>query len=295
MSGNANGVEVGAIGDCHSANFPMDDEGKVYHLAVKKGDVANRILTSGDVERIRRIATSTPGFHVLHDHKAPRLFEVYTGTYKGVEVSLVASLMGIANMDFTIRELRHVVDGPMAVIRFGTCGTPQESIDIGDICIANEGYMVLRNPDSFNPRVPEDKRPEPYTITGSFPTDSELTELLKAKVLEHLPAEKVHVGSNASADSFYGAQGRITEDFKDCNEKIVEKMLEKHPDTCIIEMESAHMMHLAECATVPIHTAACAVVLAQRKKDQFLDQETKHQREVVVGISALDAITEFKM
>jgi len=286
---------VTEMADCKDANFPMTPDGEVYHLGVKKGQVANRIVTSGDVARIERIAKTTEGFEIEFEHQSPRLFKIITGTYKGKRVSLVASLMGIPNMDFTIRELRAVIDGPMAVIRIGTCGTPRDEINVGDICIANEGYYILRNPDGFNPRVPEDKRPEKYTITASFPTDKKLTELLYQKITEHVPMDKIHRGSNASADSFYGSQGRLTPHFADDNEGLIDRLLEVHPDTCIIEMESAHMMHLAECATDPIKCSACAIVLAQRRSGQFLEQAVKHQREVAVGISALDAIVEIDL
>lgn len=285
---------VTALGDCSDANFPMTAEGEVYHLGVKKGQVANRIVTSGDVERIDRIAKNTVGFEKVFERQPPRLFKIYTGTYKGVMVSLVASLMGIPNMDFTIRELRAIVDGPMVVVRLGTCGTPQKDIKVGDICIATEGYMVLRNPDGFNPRIPPEKRPEEYYITEAIPSDKKLTELLLDNVIKHVPREIVHLGSNASADSFYGSQGRITPYFKDDNKDIIEKMLEKHKDTAIIEMESAHMMHLAECATTPIYCTACAIVLAQRRSNDFLDQERKHELETHVGVSALDTVAEFE-
>lgn len=282
------------LGDCSDANFPMTADGEVYHLGVKKGQVANRVVTSGDVERINRIA-KTPGFEIKFERQSPRLFKIITGTYKGVEVSLVASLMGIPNMDFTIREMRAVVDGPMVIVRLGTCGTPKEDISVGDICIATEGYMVLRNPDGFSRRIPESTRPNKYVITEAIPSNEKLTHLLKEKILEHIEEDKVHVGSNASADSFYGSQGRITPQFKDDNTDLIDAMLLKHPNTCIIEMESAHMMHLAECATTPICCTACAIVLAQRRSGAFLDQETKHNREVAVGVSALNAVAEFEL
>eukprot|EP00766_Chilomastix_caulleryi_P003546 gnl/Chilomastix_caulleri/464.p1 GENE.gnl/Chilomastix_caulleri/464~~gnl/Chilomastix_caulleri/464.p1 ORF type:complete len:295 (+),score=90.80 gnl/Chilomastix_caulleri/464:105-989(+) len=294
MSDSKLDAGITKLGDCSNANFPMTADGEVYHLGIKKGQVANRVVTSGDVERINRIAT-TPGFEVKFERQAPRLFKIITGTYKGVEVSLVASLMGIPNMDFTVRELRAVVDGPMAIIRLGTCGTPKDEISIGDICVAREGYMVLRNPDGFNPRIPTPIRPSKYIITEAIPSNKELTDILKAKFIEKLGEDKVHEGSNASADSFYGSQGRLTPQFRDDNEELIDTLLYRHPSTCIIEMESAHMMHLAECATSPIYCTACAIVLAQRRSGGFLDQDTKHNRELIAGLTSLETIIEFKL
>lgn len=34
--------------------------------------------------------------------------------------------MGFANTDFTVVESRYCVKGPMAMIRIGTCGSPDE-------------------------------------------------------------------------------------------------------------------------------------------------------------------------
>lgn len=56
--------------------------------------------------------------------------------------------MGIPNMDFTVRELRYVAEGPMAVVRVGTCGSPAET-KVGEITVPTKFHTVLRLPDGF--------------------------------------------------------------------------------------------------------------------------------------------------
>jgi uridine phosphorylase len=76
------------------ANFPRDSEGKVYHMSVRLGEVANRILTVGDHVRARRIAkhldSEEESGHPLFEQSSQRGFLTITGRYKGVPVSIIA-------------------------------------------------------------------------------------------------------------------------------------------------------------------------------------------------------------
>lgn len=54
------------------------------------------------------------------------------------------------NMDFVVREARAIVTGPMAIIRFGTCGGLQAAVAPGSVIVAGKGSVcVTRNPDAF--------------------------------------------------------------------------------------------------------------------------------------------------
>lgn len=76
------------------ANFPRDAEGRVYHIGVKQGDVANRILTVGDHVRAKRIAqlldSEEEAGHPVFEKLSQRGFLTITGRYKGVPVSIIA-------------------------------------------------------------------------------------------------------------------------------------------------------------------------------------------------------------
>lgn len=77
-----------------NANFPRDEDNRVYHLGVKLGDVANRILTVGDHVRARKIAayldTEEECGHPTFERLSQRGFLTITGRYKGVPVSIMA-------------------------------------------------------------------------------------------------------------------------------------------------------------------------------------------------------------
>lgn len=77
-----------------NANFPRDAEGRVYHIGVKQGQVANRILTVGDHVRARAIAqcldSEAEAGHPVFVNVSQRNFLTITGRYKGVPVSIMA-------------------------------------------------------------------------------------------------------------------------------------------------------------------------------------------------------------
>lgn len=52
-------------------------------------------------------------------------------------------------MDFLVREVRAVVDGPMVIMRFGTCGTVDPTVKVGTIAVCAEAVAITRNVDAF--------------------------------------------------------------------------------------------------------------------------------------------------
>jgi uridine phosphorylase len=77
-----------------NANFPRDSEGRVYHIGVRYGEVANRILTVGDPARAKAIArwldTEKESGRPVFTKQSHRGFLTITGRYKGVPVSIMA-------------------------------------------------------------------------------------------------------------------------------------------------------------------------------------------------------------
>jgi hypothetical protein len=80
----------------------------------------------------------------LHANPPPSPPHHRAGRYQGVPVSVVTTLMGMANMDFVVRECRAVIDGQMAVVRLGTCGALQPPAGLGKMLIASEGAVCVR-------------------------------------------------------------------------------------------------------------------------------------------------------
>ena len=68
----------------------------------------------------------------------------YAGRFEGCPVSIVSTMMGMANMDFVVRECQAVVEGPLAMIRLGTCGALQPPAHLGNFLVASEGSVCVR-------------------------------------------------------------------------------------------------------------------------------------------------------
>ncbi|KAJ3204237.1 hypothetical protein HDU67_009695, partial [Dinochytrium kinnereticum] len=99
-----------------NANFPLDAEGRTYHVGTKIGETANRVLTVGDPSRANLIAElldASPAPTRVHSKRG---FLTITGAFQGTPVSIVAIGMGVSMMDFFVREVRAVVEGPMAIV-----------------------------------------------------------------------------------------------------------------------------------------------------------------------------------
>ncbi|CAO3672115.1 unnamed protein product [Rhizopus stolonifer] len=291
------------------ANFPRDAEGKVYHMDVKQGEIANRILTVGDHVRARRIAkyldSEEESGHPVFEKSSQRGFLTITGRYKGVPVSIVAIGMGTSMMDFFVRETRASTEGTVAIIRFGSCGSLTPSAPAGAVIIPKAGFCIRRNFDYFaeNSLYPELKD-KPYLFSGTFPADQEITNILSGHIKEALvPIEKEGLfvgpvltdGLNADGCSFYSSQGRTDANFWDDNEGVLQEIVSTYPETHSIEMETSVLFHLANCARKPVRVAGCMQVFADRLGNKFIHPEIVAALEPAVGKACLDALIEVEI
>ena len=248
--------------------------------------VANRIVSVGHPQRAALIAEHLDD--VRFTHASSRGFTTYTGTFEGVEMSVIAIGMGPPMMDFMVREVRNVVQGPMAVVRFGTCGGLREDVAVGTVAVASEGaVMVHRDYDAFM----EGSGGGGYRVSGVCPADGELSALLRSELEAELPL--VAAGLNVTADSFYAGQGRHDPHFDDRNGSVVEELCAKHPSATSCEMETFQLFHLARCSRAgdsKVRAAAAAIVVANRPTGAVADGSTVKNAERAGGLAALRAL-----
>jgi uridine phosphorylase len=109
----------------------------------------------------------------------------------------------------------------------------------------------------------------------------------------------VVAGINASADSFYSSQGRISENFHDFNSKVISN-LEARPELATLkclEMETHHLLDLARCSTkkAKIYAAGAAMVIANRHTLEGIDKQTLCELEEIGGRAGLEALIAFPL
>ncbi|CAM0142747.1 hypothetical protein VKS41_002691 [Umbelopsis sp. WA50703] len=294
-----------------NANFPRDSEGRVYHIGVRYGEVANRILTVGDPARAKAIArwldTEKESGRPVFTKQSHRGFLTITGRYKGVPVSIMAIGMGNCMMDFFVRETRAVTTGTLAIIRFGSCGSLSPKAPTGSVVIPKGGYCIRKNLEYF---VKEKNRlfkgpVEPYLISGVFDADEEMSAILTKeleKAIEPISGKEgvgsvIANGLNADGCSFYSSQGRKDPAFWDDNDGVIQEALKAHPETVSLEMETSMLFHLAECAREqnPIKAAGCMQVFADRVGNGFIHPDTVAVLEPAVGKAVLEALTQVQV
>ena len=119
------------------------------------GEIAPHVLLPGDPGRARLIAEQyfDGGQLVM----ANREFHSYTGTYKGLPVSVISTGLGSPGAAMVMQDLARL--GVRAAIRVGTCGTPDPELRPGDMIVAtgavrDEGASKKHMPDIF-PAVPD--------------------------------------------------------------------------------------------------------------------------------------------
>jgi len=273
-------------------SVPTDEKGYVLHLGLKKGDLANRVVVVGSDSRARRLWSHLEDPENCFTKKSDRGFITYTGTFGGVPVSVCATGMGAPMMDFFVREARSVVDGPMIITRFGSCGGLHVDAVPGSVVLNDGGSLcIIRNYDSFlGPAGPES--PEPYTMTGVVKPDAELAERLEQTLTASIGCVK---GLNEGTMGFYGAQGREDPNFDDRNTDVFDKLQKAHPTVTSMEMESFQLLHLASCSNGSIRACTCAIVAANRASGMPVSCDALHAAETNGGRAILEAITSITL
>ena len=115
-------------------------------------------------------------------------------------------------MDFFVREVRAVVDGPMAVIRFGTCGgLCAENAADGTIVVASEGSILVTRNYSYFAASGKAKASgdSPYIIHAKAASNSVMSANLHHELVESCGVDRVRSGLNVTADSFYSSQSEL--------------------------------------------------------------------------------------
>jgi purine-nucleoside phosphorylase len=158
-----------------------------FHIAGKKGDVAETILLPGDPLRAQFIAETF--LEEVHCYTTIRNVLGYTGTYRGKPVSVQGTGMGIPSIAIYARELITEY-GVKNLIRVGSCGSIQKHIGINAIILAMTACTDSNiNKLKFGGRD--------FAPAASFPL---LKKIYDAAAEKNIPIE---VGSVFTTDLFY--------------------------------------------------------------------------------------------
>lgn len=199
----------------------LNSEGRIYHLNLAPGEVAETIILVGDPGR----AALVSGFFEYIEYQGTnREIHTFTGTYGGKRLTVMSTGMGTDNIEIVMNELdalfnidlktRHIHEEKTSLnlIRVGTSGALQPDLPVdnsymvsdyglgldGLLYFYEDGPMVMEREmtASFINQMEYDSHlPRPYAVMGS----SFLADRL---------AGDWNRGITLTAPGFYAPQGR---------------------------------------------------------------------------------------
>ena len=111
------------------------------HNSAKKGDIAKKVLMPGDPLRAKYIAETYLENPVCFN--TVRNMFGYTGTYKGEQISVMGSGMGMPSMGIYSYELYNFYDVEK-IIRIGSAGALQDDVSVMDVVIGRRAGNLRR-------------------------------------------------------------------------------------------------------------------------------------------------------
>lgn len=165
------------------------------HNNAKKGDIAKTVLMPGDPLRARFIAENYLDSPVCYNEVRGMLG--FTGTYKGVPVSVQGSGMGMPSIGIYSWELFNEY-GVENIIRVGTAGAVSDSVALRDVII---GISASTNSNYAS----QYRLPGTYAPTASWQLVSAAVKAAQTKDCTY------HVGNIFSSDTFYDDANSLAE------------------------------------------------------------------------------------
>lgn len=198
----------------------INPDGSIFHLHIKPGQLATKIITVGDPQRADIISSY---FTNIESVSQNREFKTITGYYEGQRISIVSTGIGPDNIDIVMNEIdacfninfetRQVMPHitPLTFIRMGTSGGLHPSVQLDEI-ILSQLVIGLDNIASY------------YTMQDVYTHKQLKTQILELCQSQHIAIQPYvtgtsqgllqHFGSigkrgiTLTAPGFYGPQGR---------------------------------------------------------------------------------------
>lgn len=224
------------------------------HINAAPGDFGKTVLMPGDPLRSKFIAETYLENPVLVNNV--RGIQGYTGWYKGVRVSVMASGMGMPSMGIYSHELFDVFRVEN-IMRIGSAGAIQPQIRLRDI-VLGQGACT------------DSRWASQYHLAGDFAPICSFEMLQTAVAVAEQQGLRYHVGNLLSSDRFYGDEVGVPEGLQ--ANAGWQKM-----GVMAIEMEAAALyMNAARCGkralavcTVSDHILTGEVTTSEERQNSF--------------------------
>jgi len=199
----------------------INDQGAVYHLNCRPGEVAPIVITVGDPDRVAAVSKHFDRIEFRNQH---REFITHTGYLGNKRISCISTGIGPDNIDIVINELDALFNIDFStrtvkeqirsinIIRAGTSGSLQKDIPV-DSFVASTHGLGLDNLMNF---YLSNNNEEEKQILQAFITQTQLATGISSpyintagmSLLKHF-VSGFHQGITVTCPGFYGPQGRV--------------------------------------------------------------------------------------
>ena len=215
------------------------------HIRAELGDYAPLVLLPGDPNRATRIAESFDGglaaSRLVNEHRG---MLGYTGTFRGIPVSVQTSGMGTPSLSIIVEELLRL--GARRLVRVGTTGGIGRGVRTGDLVIATSAAPVDGSTATY-------LHGDPFAPAADFELTRALVDAARARGITP------HVGQIAPVDVFYNPDPDYVTKWRSRN-------------ILGLEMEAAALFYLAARAAGAGEDVRAACILTV--SDTLSEEET---------------------
>jgi uridine phosphorylase len=255
--------------------IPKNPQGRFYHIDCAPGELAPYILTCGDPARAQRIARY---FDRVDLRRKNREFLTYTGSYKSIPVSVMATGIGAPASAIAIVEAANCV-APVTFIRLGTCGALQRTIGVGDLVITESAWCGENTSASYLPPGGFVPQAAPEIVAA----------LRQAAAAVGVP---YHMGLTCTTADFYLGQGRASPGFPEPDPELLAGLTAA--GVLNLEMEMSVYLALAAVSTYRIRAGGACLVLNNRLTGQgFIEAQARRRAErrlIDAGLRAVEIL-----
>lgn len=279
----------------------INEDGSAFHLHVKPGQLADKILLVGDPGRVDMVASH---FDTREVEVSSREFRTVTGTYKGKRLSVISTGIGCDNIDIVVNEIDALVNidfqtrfekeekKSLELVRIGTCGGLQPYTPFGTFICSQKsiGFDGLLNFYAGRNEVCD------LPFEEAFKKHMDWNPLLcapyvidaDAELLERIGQDDMVRGVTIACGGFYGPQGRVLRvplADPDQNERIACFEYEGHQITNF-EMESSALQGLAKLMG---HKALTVCMVVANRVAKHVNANYKNSIDALI-VKVLDRI-----
>lgn len=259
------------------SELPINDDGSAFHLHIRPGQLADKVVLVGDPGRVSTVAAH---FDSREFDVSSREFHTITGTYKGKRVTTLSHGIGCDNIDIVINELDALANIDFAtrqeradhrtltLVRVGTCGGLQPETPLGTFIasVKSIGFDGLLNYYAGRDAVCDLDLERAFTAHMNWNPQKGAPYVATAcpALVDRIAAGDMVRGITISCGGFYGPQGRrLRADIEDPQQNAkIEAFRYGAMKICNFEMESSALAGMA--SLLGHHAMTCCMVVANR-------------------------------